>query len=101
MTPETGQEHEIAQPHWFQRLSALLFMIFCFELGLFLLIYPWTEGWTANFFASVVPDRLQPYWHDVWVNHYVRGAISGLGVVNLWVAMAELFHVFGRPRKEA
>ena len=103
MTPETEQEqeHEIAQPHWFHRLSALLFMIFCFELGLFLLIYPWTEGWTANFFASVVPDRLQPYWHDVWVNHYVRGAISGLGVVNLWVAMAELFHVFGRHRKEA
>jgi len=36
---------------WFQRLGAVLFIIFCFELGLFLLIYPWTSAWTDNYFA--------------------------------------------------
>jgi hypothetical protein len=84
------------QPHWFSRLSTLLFIIFCFELGLFLLIYPWTEGWTSNYFASVVPDRFQPIWHDLWTNSYARGAVSGLGVINLWVALAELFQMFSR-----
>ena len=29
-------------------LVAILFIIFCFELGLFLLIYPWTDSWTDN-----------------------------------------------------
>jgi hypothetical protein len=85
-------------PHWFQRLSSVLFIVFCFELGLFLLIYPWTEAWTANYFASAAPDRLQPAWHGIWVNPYGRGAVSGLGVVNLWVAMGELFRVFAGKR---
>ena len=104
MMPETGHEiiHEEeprhSQPHWFNRLSALLFIIFCFELGLFLLIYPWTESWTANYFASFVPDRFQPEWHSLWINHYARGAVSGLGVINLWVALAELFQMFSRKR---
>ena len=98
MTPE----EPLHQPrHWFQRLSALLFMIFCFELGLFLLIYPWTEGWASNYFAFVVPDRLIPVWQDIWANPYFRGAVSGVGVVNLWVAVAELFEVFERSRKES
>lgn len=76
-------------------------MIFCFELGLFLLIYPWTEGWASNYFAFVVPDRLIPVWQDIWANPYFRGAVSGVGVVNLWVAVAELFEVFERSRKES
>ena len=36
---------------WFHRLSSVLFIIFCFELGLFLLIYPWTDAWSDNYFA--------------------------------------------------
>ena len=29
----------------------MLFVIFCLELGLFLLIYPWTESWSDNYFS--------------------------------------------------
>ncbi len=79
---------------WFQRLSSILFIIFCFELGLFLLIYPWTDGWTANYFAWVVTGTVQPAWHSFWDNSYVRGAISGVGILNLWIAMAEVFRLF-------
>jgi hypothetical protein len=106
MMPDAGQETIVdeKQPdrpkHWFSRLSALLFIVFCFELGLFLLIYPWTDSWTANYFASVVPDRMQPVWHEIWTNAYVRGGVSGLGVVNLWVALAELFEMFSRRGRE-
>lgn len=107
MTPETGHpvthheepEQEHQPSHWFQRLSALLFMIFCFELGLFLLIYPWTESWASNYFAFILPDRLVPVWQDIWVSPWFRGAVSGVGVVNLWVAVTELFEVFGRSPK--
>jgi hypothetical protein len=81
---------------WFQRLSSVLFIIFCFELGLFLLIYPWTDGWGGNYFASAVPDSVQTAWHAFWNNSYVRGGISGLGVVNLWIAILEVFRMFSR-----
>jgi hypothetical protein len=79
---------------WFHRLSSVLFIVFCFELGLFLLIYPWTDGWGDNYFASAVPGSVQTTWHTFWNNSYVRGGISGLGVVNLWIAMLEVFRMF-------
>jgi hypothetical protein len=73
---------------WFQRLMSVLFIIFCFELGLFLLVYPWTGGWNDNYLA----------WHAFWNNGFVRGAVSGMGVVNLWIAITEVFRMFNRRR---
>ncbi len=84
---------------WFQRLSSVLFIIFCFELGLFLLIYPWTDGWGDNYFAWALPGAVQTTWHTFWNNSYVRGGISGLGVVNLWIAILEVFRLFSRNRQ--
>ena len=81
-------------PGWFQRLSTVLFIIFCFELGLFLLIYPWTDSWGDNYFALAVPGSMQPLWHRFWQNAYTRGAVSGVGIVNLWIAVMELFRMF-------
>ena len=102
--PEAQQQHHAepvhpGQPHWFNRLSSLLFIVFCFELGMFLLVYPWTDGWEANYFAALLPDRMLPVWHAFWINPYFRGVVSGLGVVNLWVAMAELFQMFAGKRE--
>jgi hypothetical protein len=84
---------------WFQRIASILFVIFCLELGLFLLIYPWTESWSANYFSylgqgAIGPLRLQPAWHELWNNSYVRGAVSGLGLVNIWVAVAEALRMY-------
>jgi hypothetical protein len=84
---------------WLQRIGSVLFVIFCLELGLFLMIYPWTESWSANYFASLGqsgfgPLKLQPGWHQFWNNAYLRGAVSGLGVVNIWVAVAEALRLF-------
>jgi hypothetical protein len=98
-TPAQGApEPPIVPPGsgWFQRLSSILFIIFCFELGLFLLIYPWTDGWTDNYFASAVPGSVMTGWHIFWDNRYVRGCISGVGIVNLWIAVAEVFRLFSR-----
>lgn len=103
--PAGAQEPQTAGPvtprgvTWFQRLSSVLFIIFCFELGLFLLIYPWTDGWSENYFAWALPGAVQTPWHMFWNNTYVRGGISGLGVVNLWIAVLEVFRLFSRNRK--
>jgi len=81
-------------PRWFRRLSSVLFVIFCFELGLFLLVYPWTDAWADNYFSVAVPDSALSSWRALWNNSYVRGAVSGLGLVNLWIAVAEVFRMF-------
>jgi hypothetical protein len=83
-------------PNWFHRLSSVLFIIFCFELGLFLLIYPWTDAWTENYLSLLAPPRFEPAWRLLWNNSYVRGGVSGVGLVNVWIAVAEVFRMFSR-----
>src|ERR1700744_6289315 len=81
---------------WVHRLSSVLFIIFCFELGLFLLIYPWTGAWTDNYFSWALPGVVRDGWHTFWNNSYVRGGVSGLGIVNVWIALNEVFNMFAR-----
>ncbi|MBM3783238.1 MAG: hypothetical protein FJW30_02700 [Acidobacteria bacterium] len=71
---------------WMAMFSGLAWIVLCFELGAFLLVYPWMDGWEQNYLASVRPGV-----HDVWVNPWVRVAISGLGTVNILIALIELF----------
>ena len=52
---------------------------------------PWSRFWDRNYFALLVPAL-----HAVITNNYVRGAVSGLGLVNLWLALAELATVVSR-----
>jgi hypothetical protein len=75
-------------PRWYHKMSAVLLVAFCLGIGLFLLILPWTTYWDANYFGSLIPE-----WHLYWDNMYVRGAVSGLGVVNLYISMLELYRL--------
>jgi hypothetical protein len=83
-------------PNWSQRLGSLLLILICLELGLFLLIYPWSDGWSDNYFAWAVRGSIQPAWHAFWTNSFVRGGISGVGAVNIWIAVNEVFRLFAR-----
>jgi hypothetical protein len=67
-----------------RRVLRVVFMLFCLEIGLILLLLPWTLLWDNNFFVSLFPG-----WSRFWLNSYVRGAVSGLGVVNLWIAASQ------------
>jgi hypothetical protein len=100
--PEVNPElpHPPPGPSWFQRLSSVLFIIFCFELGLFLVIYPWTESWTENYLSIAAPDRVESVWRHLWNSPYVRGGVSGIGLVNIWIALAEVFRMFAKRHRE-
>jgi hypothetical protein len=73
---------------WYHKMSAILFITFCLEIGFFLLIFPWTEFWESNYFAAFIPE-----WHQYWDNLYLRGAVSGIGVVNLYISFVEMFRL--------
>jgi hypothetical protein len=76
---------EQPQYRWYHRLSAVLLVTFCLEIGLFLLIFPWSDYWNSNYFSSLLHE-----WRSFWSNAYLRGAVSGLGVANLYIALAEI-----------
>lgn len=71
---------------WSAMLSGLAWIILCFELGAFLVVYPWMDGWDRNFLAN-----WREGWNAVWINPWFRGAVSGLGAVNLIIALVELY----------
>lgn len=74
------------------RLLRLCFAIFTFEIGLFLTVFPWVDIWSLNYFSGWIP-ALESLWDDP----YFRGAITGLGLVNIYVACAEVMRIFRRP----
>lgn len=85
--PPAGPTTAEPQPTSFmEKLSAVLFCIFCLEVGLFLLFYPWLDGlWSRNWFL-----RLNPEWHALVMSEHFRGAVSGLGILNLFIAVLEI-----------
>jgi hypothetical protein len=78
---------------WYHKVSAVVFITVCLEIGFFLLIFPWSEYWEGNYFIGLAP-LLNRHWNNL----YLRGAFSGLGVVNLYISVLEVFRLrrFGR-----
>ena len=66
-----------------RKVIQVVFALFCFEVGLILLLLPWTLLWDNNYFLAL------PAWKTFWTDSYVRGAVSGLGLLNLWIAFTE------------
>ena len=54
-------------------------------MGLLLIVLPWSGFWEQNYFASAWPSL-----GALLSNNYARGAISGLGVVNVVAGLADL-----------
>lgn len=99
-TPEQAPATAPKQSMWLRRVLSVAWVIFCFELGLVLMIYPWTEAWTSNYFAWLGSAVFQHRWHEIWMTGYVRGAVTGLGVANVWAAIAEALRMYiGTPEK--
>jgi hypothetical protein len=73
----------------------LLLTAFFLETGVVLLLAPWSQFWDRNYFAQDLP-----LLHGLIVNNFIRGAVSGLGVVNLAAAIAEM-HAFFADRRTA
>jgi hypothetical protein len=71
--------------------------VFFLEVGLLLVVLPWSPFWDRNYFALVWP-AIQPFL----TNNFVRGAVTGLGLVNLCAGFADLALLFAsRDRSDA
>lgn len=69
---------------WLQRLFVIVYVVLCIELGLVLVMLPWTSWWDVN--------RLLAHWpavRHVLQHGFVRGAVSGLGFLDLWLGISE------------
>jgi hypothetical protein len=83
-----GAEAPPGRP-WYSRLFAVCFAIFCFEMGVFLVVFPWLGAWQINRVATY-----SPWLGSVWGNPFFRGAFSGLGLVNIYISFWETLGLF-------
>jgi hypothetical protein len=69
-------------------LKRLIFVVYFLEVGLLLVLVPWSAFWEHNYFVSWFPIL-----QNVLRNNYVRGGVSGLGLVNLLTGFHDLADV--------
>lgn len=74
-------------------LRQVFLVLVCMEVGVVLLLLPWTLLWDNNYFFS-----LQPQHSAFWLGNHLRGAISGIGLVNLWLFASEVSALFDKRR---
>jgi hypothetical protein len=65
-----------------QRLRSVLWVLILFELGVVLLFLPWLQVWESNYFLGQYPS-LRP----LMLHPSLRGAISGLGALDILLAI--------------
>ena len=71
----------------------VLWMVLFLEVGLLLVVVPWSTYWDRNLFLREWPSA-----RSVVVSPYVRGAVTGLGLVNLAGAVADVVSLVASVR---
>jgi hypothetical protein len=67
---------------WIRRIFYILYSL---EVGIFLLMLPWMTFWDNNFLVFYYP-RIRP----VVGNPFIKGAVLGLGIVNIMIGIHEI-----------
>jgi len=86
-TPPSASGRRTA-PVWLQRLSLFVLVLFCVYLGVLVMVLPWwPRVWEHNLFIQARP-WLASFLH----RGEVRGIISGLGLIDIWIGISEAIH---------
>jgi hypothetical protein len=69
------------------RLLSIAAIFFCFEVGLFLVIIPWSELWEGNYLLIYIPN-----FRPIILHTFFRAAVTTLGGIDLLIGISELRH---------
>jgi hypothetical protein len=70
----------------------VLYVLVCLEVGVLLILVPWTSYWERNYFLEAYPAL-----NSFVLEPAFRGAVSGLGVANIYVGLHEILWRRRRP----
>ena len=74
-----------------RRLFSAAVASFTLAIGVFLVVFPWMDIWNLNYVQS-----LSPKLENVWDDPYFRGAVTGLGLANIYLAALEVARLVRR-----
>lgn len=80
-------------PRWLERLELVLRVMLRMYIGLAICYAPWSPMFGSPMFWDQNPLFLQfPSLSMIAANGAVRGLVSGLGLLNLWIAFQDAIH---------
>jgi hypothetical protein len=89
------------------RLSLFLYIVLCFLVGIILIILPWVPhgwlwgvlgDWGNNYFLTLAANKTGYCLQRFVASGWVRGAVSGVGVLNLAMGVWEIIN-FGNTAR--
>src|SRR5689334_1398656 len=87
MSPNTSQfsrstDADSRTSRLMNQILRVLLLLLWLELGLLLILLPWSPFWETNYILNKYPSLIH-----ILLNSYLRGAISGLGVLDAVLAV--------------
>jgi len=82
--PEPVTDNADEMPVWLQRVFVVVYVLFCIDLGLVLITVPWTRFWFNDGWMAQWPNL-----QHLMQQGFVRGAVSGLGLLDVWLGVLE------------
>jgi len=74
------------------RLTVIVYILICFEVGILLVILPWTAYWDDNLFLYFLTGKMHAAWlGELLQSGYVRGLVTALGLVNIGAGLWEAY----------
>ncbi|HMC82977.1 MAG TPA: hypothetical protein VKL61_07070 [Candidatus Polarisedimenticolia bacterium] len=61
-----------------EKIRTLVYLFYLFEVGLFLLLVPWSPLWERNYFLAELPPL-----GSFCLSPFTRGAVSSIGILHL------------------
>ncbi len=77
---------------WARRLLLVLQVVVGVWAGMLLAVLPWTPVWTNNAMFLRYPALKL-----IFINNFFRGALSGVGLVDIWMGVWEAVHYRDTP----
>ena len=82
------------------KLSVIFYIILCLEIGLVLTLLPWIpqgtlglSDWGNNYFLLYAARKTGMHaLQTVVASGWIRGAVTGVGLLNIGIAFWEIFH---------
>lgn len=82
------------------KLSVIFYIILCLEIGIVLALLPWVpqgtlglSDWGNNYFLLYAARKTGIHTlQTVVASGWMRGAVTGIGLLNIGIAFWEIFH---------
>ncbi len=82
------------------KLSVIFYIVLCLEIGIVLTLLPWIpqgflglSDWGNNYFLLYAARKTGSYaLQNVVASGWIRGAVTGIGILNLGIAFWEIFN---------